>query len=355
MWRPRPGKPGPVKLAASRCAGHPCPPQGQARKRAASRALPRSQPAPVAASVLRRGPAPTNVGAVGPSAPPARSAALRPALPARPRLRRRPCRSALPTHTPPGVAALRGSRWATSGPRLAAAQALAPLRAASSRPACAGRSASRPCGGPQLRPPRALAAHSAAFPALRARRGAGERRLRAGMPAGQPAGKAKASPAQGGKAAHKRGPCLPVSRPAGENVAGVPACAGSPPIHHSAFGGACLCLLLRVVCLALAASGGSCAALAALLAGLCPGLLGLSGRLRWRRLLLVSWRRCLLLAVSGLLVRPAGGWWSCGANKKRPSPGDKAGGGLLPTANNINGRRQEQHNAEVFAKWLLKA
>ena len=42
---------------------------------------------------------------------------------------------------------LRGSRWATSGPRLAAAQALAPLRAASSLPACAGRSASRPCGG----------------------------------------------------------------------------------------------------------------------------------------------------------------------------------------------------------------
>lgn len=48
---------------------------------------------------------PPLVGALGPSAPPARSAALRPALPARPRLRRRPCRSALPTHSPPGVAA----------------------------------------------------------------------------------------------------------------------------------------------------------------------------------------------------------------------------------------------------------
>ena len=48
---------------------------------------------------------PPKMGALGPSAPPARSAALRPALPARPRLRRRPCRAALPTHSPPGVAA----------------------------------------------------------------------------------------------------------------------------------------------------------------------------------------------------------------------------------------------------------
>lgn len=71
-------------------------------------------------------PGPHNVGAVGPSAPPARSAALRPALPARPRLRRRPCRAALPTHSPAGVAALPGSRWPTSGPRQAARQALAP-------------------------------------------------------------------------------------------------------------------------------------------------------------------------------------------------------------------------------------
>lgn len=71
-------------------------------------------------------PGPHDVGAVGPSAPPARSAALRPALPARPRLRRRPCRAALPTHSPPGVAAPRGSRWPASGPRQAAPRALAP-------------------------------------------------------------------------------------------------------------------------------------------------------------------------------------------------------------------------------------
>ena len=50
-------------------------------------------------------PGPHDVGAVGPSAPPARSAALRPALPAWPRLRRRPGRAALPSHSPPGVAA----------------------------------------------------------------------------------------------------------------------------------------------------------------------------------------------------------------------------------------------------------
>lgn len=88
-------------------------------------------------------PGPHNVGAVGPSAPPARSAALRPALPARPRLRRRPCRAALPTHSPPGVAALRGLRFGAPP-----ARAKPPLRR------------SRRCGGPQFRPPRALAAQA---------------------------------------------------------------------------------------------------------------------------------------------------------------------------------------------------
>ena len=65
MWRPRPGKPGPVKLAASRCAG---PPSRAARPSpcgAASRALPPASPAPVAAQVLRRGPAPTLWGLWG--------------------------------------------------------------------------------------------------------------------------------------------------------------------------------------------------------------------------------------------------------------------------------------------------
>lgn len=100
-----------AKPAASRCAGPPSPAARPSPCGAASRALPPASPAPVAALVLRGGPAPTMWGAVGPSAPPARAAALRPALPARPRLRRRPCRAALPTHSPPGVAALRGLRF----------------------------------------------------------------------------------------------------------------------------------------------------------------------------------------------------------------------------------------------------
>lgn len=65
---------------------------------------------------------PPLVGALGPSAPPARSAALRPALPARPRLRRRLCRSALPTHSPPGVAA-RGPSLGVPPPSRAGAPA----------------------------------------------------------------------------------------------------------------------------------------------------------------------------------------------------------------------------------------
>ena len=105
-------------------------------------------------------PGPHNVGAVGPSAPPARSAALRPALPARPRLRRRPCRAALPTHSPPGVAALPGSRWATSGPRQAARQALAPPAGGWLSPGLRRSFGSRRCGGPQFVPPRALAAQA---------------------------------------------------------------------------------------------------------------------------------------------------------------------------------------------------
>lgn len=105
-------------------------------------------------------PGPHDVGAVGPSAPPARSAALRPALPARPRLRRRPCRAALPTHSPPGVAAPRGSRWPASGPRQAAPRALAPPAGRKLSPGLRRSFGSRRCGGPQFKPPRALAAQA---------------------------------------------------------------------------------------------------------------------------------------------------------------------------------------------------
>ena len=103
---------------------------------------------------------PPQVGALGPSAPPARSAALRPALPARPRLRRRPCRAALPTHSPPGVAA-RGPSLGVPPP----SQAGAPAAGCSCSPC--------PCGGPQFRPPRALAAQAPPSPRF-ARGGAQE-------------------------------------------------------------------------------------------------------------------------------------------------------------------------------------
>ena len=205
MWRPRPGKPGPVKLAASRSAGHPCPPQGQARKRAASRALPRAQPALGCGAGAPGRPGPHDVGAVGPSAPPARSAALRPALPARPRLRRRPCRAALPTHSPPGVA----------GPRPS------PLPAA--KPGRALRPAALPLRGPAICTAARTGGASAASSRIRARRGAGNAACgRECRPLPRPA-RPRQAPRRAAKAAHKRGPCLPVPRPARAKRGGCPA------------------------------------------------------------------------------------------------------------------------------------
>lgn len=132
MWRPRPRlRRVPVKLAASRCAGAPLrnarpSPFGAGRWPGLALLLPRA-----GCGVGAPGrPGPHDVGAVGPSAPPARSAALRPALPARPRLRRRPCRSAPPTHSPPGVAARRRSRRPAAKPRLRLRPAALPLRGA---------------------------------------------------------------------------------------------------------------------------------------------------------------------------------------------------------------------------------
>lgn len=175
-------------------------------------------------------PGPHDVGAVGPSAPPARSAALRPALPARPRLRRRPCRAALPTHSPPGVAALPGSRWPTSGPRQAARQALAPLRAASSLPACAGRSARAAAAGRNL-DRRAHWRRKRRLP--RASRAAGRRGT---PPAGGSAGRFPGRQGQGKPRAGRQEPptsgglaCrCPGQR--GQNVAGVPPSGGSPAL-----------------------------------------------------------------------------------------------------------------------------
>lgn len=206
-------------------------------------------------------PGPHDVGAVGPSAPPARSAALRPALPAWPRLRRRPGRAALPSHSPPGVAAPppRGVPPPSRGrrPRFArfgacAAHSAKPLRSARARP--------------QFRPPRALAAQ--APPSPRFARGGAQGNAACGRecrPLPRPA-RPRQAPRRAANAAHKRGPCLPVPRPAGQTVAGVPACAGSPPAFHLvSFGGAfcgsvcccraCLCFSVWVGALALGCPG----------------------------------------------------------------------------------------------------
>lgn len=112
-----------AKPAASRCTGAPLrnarpSPCGAGRRPGLALLLPR---AGCGAGAPGR-PGPHCVGAVGPSAPPARSAALRPAVPARPRLRRRPCRPALPTHSPPGVAA-RGPSLGVPPPSQAGAPA----------------------------------------------------------------------------------------------------------------------------------------------------------------------------------------------------------------------------------------
>ena len=109
MWRPRPGKPGPVKLAASRSAGHPCPPQGQARKRAHSvRPCPGHSPRSVAALVHPPAPAPL-CGADGR----ARASGLRPPA-ARSGLRSR--RQPLPpTAAEPGLSAGGSLACAPSG------------------------------------------------------------------------------------------------------------------------------------------------------------------------------------------------------------------------------------------------
>lgn len=159
MWRPRPRlRRVLVKLAASRCAGAPL---RKARPRQAAFGGPCFAPPPRRSRRRCSGAArPPQVGAMGPSAPPARSAALRPALPARPRLRRRPCRAALPTHSPPGVAA--------RGPSLGVPP---PSRAGAPAAGCC--CSPCPCGGPQFRPPRALAAQAPPSPRF-ARGGAQE-------------------------------------------------------------------------------------------------------------------------------------------------------------------------------------
>lgn len=218
MWRPKPRlRRVLVKLAASRCAGAPL---RKARPRQAACGGPCFAPPPRRSRRRCSGAArPPQVGALGPSAPPARSAALRPALPARPRLRRRPCRAALPTHSPPGVAA--------RGPSLGVPP---PSRAGAPAAGCC--CSPCPCGGPQFRPPRALAAQ--APPSPRFARGGAQGTPPAGGSAGRcPGRQGQGKPRAGRQAAHRRGPCLPVPRPAMGQRGGCPALCGPPAPSHS--------------------------------------------------------------------------------------------------------------------------
>lgn len=221
----------------------------------------------------------------------------------------RPCRSALPTHSPPGVAALPGSRCRSSlAPRQAARQALAPLRAASSlRGASAACSARAPAGVRNLY--RRAHWRRQAPPSPRFARGGARGTPPAGglcRPVCRPA-----RPRQAPRRRLRR-PCgglacrYPGQR--GPTVAGVPPCAGLPPLLILVKRWCFLCLLLLVVCLAPVASGGWSAGLLVSLAGRLSGLLGLSGRPLWRRRLPVSWRRFLPPAPSGLLVLLLVGW-----------------------------------------------
>ena len=209
--------------AASRSAGHP---SRKARPRQAAYGGPCFAPSPRSVrrrcSGAARPPRCGGFGAVRASGPgggaPASLASTATAYGGR------PCRSALPTHSPPGVAAPRGSRCRSSlAPRLAAPRALGRLKAAvRGRGRALPPHSSRRCGGRQFRPPRALAATSAAFPALRARRGArnaacGRERLRAGY-AGRSAGRqGQGKRRAGGSAA-----------PASALPAGIPASDGQP-------------------------------------------------------------------------------------------------------------------------------
>lgn len=190
---------------------------------AASRALPRPQPALGCGVGAPARPGPHDVGAVGPSAPPARSAALRPPPWLRPRLRRGLAMGGLPPHSPPGVAAAapRGFQPPSRGRG---------LRVPRLRPLVRGLVQAGPLApaGPQFRPPRALAAQ-APPPRAFARGGArgtppaggfcrhparrqGQAKRLAGVPFGPP----------------RLRPCLLAVWRQWANVAGVPPSGGSP-------------------------------------------------------------------------------------------------------------------------------
>ena len=153
----RPGQVGPQPLLGG------TPPRRKAKPPAgaASRALPRSSPSPVAASVLRRGPAPTLWGLWGrPRLRPGR-ARLRPAAPRWPACGSACAGAALPPLGPPGVAA--PPRCGVPPPSRGAASA--PLRGASRARPQFRRRALGPCplcGSRPLSAPRAAGARGCA-------------------------------------------------------------------------------------------------------------------------------------------------------------------------------------------------
>lgn len=207
------------------------PPQSKAKASRLRRALLCSSPAPVAAQVLRGGPAPTSggFGAVRPSGPVggAPASLASPATPAAQAVPRGSAYALAARRSGPGPLAGGAAPPAEPGPRLrAAAAALAPA---------GGRNLDR----------RAHWRRKRRLP--RASRAAGrrERRLRAGVPAVAPAGKAKASPAQGGKPPTGGGLACQCPGQRWANVAGVPPCAGLPPLLILVNGGA---VMFAVAC-----------------------------------------------------------------------------------------------------------
>ena len=205
--------------------GHPSAMQGQAPAgRAKGPALHCSSPAPVAAQVLRGGPAPTRggFGAVRPSGPVGGASASL-ASPATPTAQAVPLGSAYALaarRSGPGPLAGGAAPQPSRGPGCGLLLQPLPLRG--------GRNLNRRA---HWRRKRRLPAHSRAA-------GRGERRLRAGVPAVAPAGKAKASPAQGGKPPTSGGLACQCPGQRWANVAGVPPCAGLPPLLILVNGGA---------------------------------------------------------------------------------------------------------------------
>lgn len=186
------------------------PPQSKAKTSRLRRALLCSSPAPVAAQVLRGGPAPKNggFGAVRPSGPVGGT----------------PASLASPA-TPAAQAVPRGSAYALaarrSGPGPLAGGAAPPQP--SRGPGCGLLLQPLPLRGGRNLDRRAHWRRKRRLP--RASRAAGRRGTPpAGGSAGRCAGRqGQGKPRAGRQAAHKRGPCLPVPRPAMGKRGGCPA------------------------------------------------------------------------------------------------------------------------------------